>query len=64
MLFPDGLRYNIENDEYLTPRWVSPIVVTSYISSVLKEKKNGIPDNLSEISRLVARRGIEPLFPG
>lgn len=64
MLFPDGLRYNIENDEYLTPRWVSPIVVTSYISSVLKEKKNGIPDNLSEISRLVARSGVEPETSG
>ncbi len=59
LLFPDGLRYNIENDEYLTPRWISPIAVTSYLSTVLKEKKNGIPDDLSEISRLVGERRVE-----
>lgn len=53
MLFPDGLQYNKESDTYLTQRWVSPIVVTSYLSTILKEKKNGIPDDLSEISRLV-----------
>lgn len=61
MLFPENLRYNKENDEYLTSRWISPIAVTSYLSTALKEKKNGIPDDLSEISRLVASTGIEPV---
>ena len=60
LLFPDSLRYNKENDEYLTSRWISPIAVSSYLSTALKEKKNGIPDDLSEISRLVAGAGLEP----
>ncbi|MBI2271607.1 MAG: recombinase family protein [Bacteroidetes bacterium] len=60
LLFPNGLRYNKEKDEYLTPRWSSPIAVTSCISNALKGKKNGIPDDLSEISRLVAGAGFEP----
>lgn len=61
MFFPDGIRYNKENDEYLTPRWISPIIVTSYLSMALKAKKNGIPDDFSEISRLVVSTGIEPV---
>jgi hypothetical protein len=46
-------------DEDLTPRWISPIAATSYLLRALKEKKNGIPDDLSEISRLVARERLE-----
>ena len=63
-LFPEGLRYNKEKDEYLTPRWISPILVTSYLSIAFREKKNGIPDDLSEISRLVAKTGVEPVTSG
>ena len=64
LLFPEGLQYNRENDEYLTSRWISPIAVTSYISTSFRENKNGIPDDLSEISRLVAKTGVEPVTSG
>ena len=64
LVFPEGLGFNKEKNDYRTSRVFCFFVASALISSKLAQKKNGITDKNIEDSVLVAHRGIEPLFPG
>ena len=64
LAFPNGLVYDKLIPDYRTPRPNVLFNLSAYFSKHLAEKKNG-PNKISLVkSALVARRGIEPLFPG
>ncbi len=64
LLFPNGIIYNRELDQYRTSRINSFFSLTSEISRGLRENKKGDSIIFDKIPPLVVRRGIEPLLPG
>lgn len=62
MLFPFGVSYDKKNDVCRTEKINSIFLHFAHLKQVIKEEKRGIPELSMEFARLVARRGIEPLF--
>ena len=66
LLFPEGLTYSKKTDECRTPRINSVFLYIAYFQQLITKKERGIPElglDYASFSTLVARRGIEPLFP-
>ncbi|MBL6445038.1 recombinase family protein [Fulvivirga sp. 29W222] len=64
LVFPDGIHYDREKDNYRTLRVNSVFGLSRYISENYRDKKTGTKDLIACLSPSVARRGIEPLLPG
>ncbi len=64
MMFPDGIHFDKEINDYRTTRvnWIFSTI--SRISVIYEENKNGILDLIIEKSRSVARSGVEPETSG
>ena len=62
LVFPEGLRYNREIDDYLTSRTNTFFKAIDYVSGKLAEMKSGISEKDIENSALVARTRIELVF--
>lgn len=60
-LFPNGLGYDAKIDDYRTTEINSVFVLTSNLSKVWSENKNGTSQNLNEKSLLVPGTGFEPV---
>ena len=66
LLFPEGITYSKKTDECRTPRINSVFSYIAYFQQLATNKKRGIPElglDFASFATLVARRGIEPLFP-
>ena len=63
LVFPEGLRFNKEKNDYRTLCVNSFFVAIALLSSRLKQKKNGTFDRNIEDSASVPRVGIEPTSP-
>ena len=63
LVFPEGLRFNKEKNDYRTLRVNSFFVAIALLSSRLKQKKSGTFDINIEDSASVPRVGIEPTNP-
>jgi site-specific DNA recombinase len=63
-LFPNGVTYDREKHTYRTLKTNEFILASSYLSNKSEGNKKGEQSFLSDYSPLVARRGVEPLFPG
>jgi site-specific DNA recombinase len=59
-LFPDGLVYDTEKNDYRTPNVNLLISYISRLSKDLEQKKSEISQNFSEKSRSVPGAGVEP----
>ena len=64
MMFPIGIRYNKKTDKCRTTALNPVFGWTSRKQGDIEVKEKGESPILAENSPLVARRGIEPLFPG
>ncbi len=64
ILFPEGIVYNSKKREYLTKRLNEYFELAALFSRDYEENKKGNIGYFSDNSLIVARRGIEPLFPG
>ncbi|MBK7128234.1 MAG: recombinase family protein [Crocinitomicaceae bacterium] len=62
MVFPEGIRYDHEKHVYRTPRVNSMFSAIPLIRSHWAENKNGKSSNFMNFSRLVPKKGIEPLL--
>lgn len=60
ILFPDGIRYDKKNHNYLTPRVNEIFGLIHCLSNELEAKENGTFDFFIEKSRSVPRAGVEP----
>ena len=60
-LFPEGILYDNEKHDYLTPEINSFVFLTNSISTDCNENKNGIFQNNIEKSHSVVPTGIEPV---
>lgn len=63
LVFPEGIVYDRQNDEYRTPRVNSVIELTSSLSQFSKGNKKGNSQNCIENSLTVVCTGIEPVLP-
>jgi site-specific DNA recombinase len=63
-LFPEGLEYDKKSEGCRTVRINSVFRLIACYKQELLNEKSGIPELSLEYSALVARRGVEPLFPG
>ncbi|CAN5460486.1 recombinase family protein [soil metagenome] len=63
LLFPSGILYDRENDNYRTTEINSIITLTHSFSEGLRQNKNGLREKNSRQSALVVRTGIEPVLP-
>lgn len=63
-LFPEGISYNKESDRCRTTSINSVFLYIARQKQDLLNEKSGIPELNLSYSALVARRGVEPLFPG
>ena len=59
-IFPSGIYYDKEKNNYLTYEINEFVVLSNSISTDYEKNKNGINQNKFEKSRLVASPGIEP----
>lgn len=62
-VFPEGINYDKENRQCRTGRVNLIFEIIACISRNIRNKKTEQSNGLSDLSGLVARRGIEPLFP-
>ncbi len=63
MVFPEGIRYNRENDTYQTTRINSLFSLIPQLVRDTGQNKNGICSDKLNKSRLVPGAGIEPARP-
>ena len=63
LVFPEGIAYDRQKNEFRTFRVNTIFALISDLASVSAENKNGQSVKIDRNSRLVARRGIEPLIP-
>ena len=63
LVFPNGLLFNKEKSNYLTPNANTIFSCISSTASLLDEMKNGQPSSKTQLSVLVERTGIEPVIP-
>lgn len=64
LLFPEGIVYNKKNDHCRTPRVNAVFSYIIALSSLSGKKITGNSSNDEDVSRLVARTGIEPVTFG
>jgi site-specific DNA recombinase len=61
LLFPGGILFDKQIDNYRTPNVNSILSLTRSISNSISENKNGQIRNLSDLPGLVVPTGIEPV---
>ena len=61
LVFPEGILYNHKNHIYRTTRINALFSVIAHLQRVSEENKNGKSSNFMNFSRLVPKKGIEPL---
>lgn len=64
LIFPEGIIYDREKQAFRTERVNLVFAQIAQLARALRDKKKGFTTFSSDKSLLVARRGIEPLFPG
>ena len=63
LVFPEGIAYDRQKNEFRTFRVNTIFSLIADVARVSEQKKIGQPLKVNRNSRLVARRGIEPLIP-
>jgi site-specific DNA recombinase len=61
LLFPGGILFDKQIDNYRTPNVNSILTLTRSLSNSINENKNGQIRNLSDLPGLVVPTGIEPV---
>ena len=63
LVFLEGIAYDRQKNEFRTFRVNTIFSLIADVARVSEQKKIGQPDKIDRNSRLVARRGVEPLIP-
>ncbi len=63
LIFPDGVVYVVENDQYRTKTVNDLIKLSHSFTDHFENKKTGIIKNLSDYAGSVPRAGLEPACP-